>query len=906
MALRLRKASHLLRLKLAFPQEEIMADQLMPSVKPIPADFWEKLQQMYEEEDGNLDTYDFERPRLVDAFGAINEKLKGAFTFCEPVGRGGTGLVIRILDSRLSVDRALKVPRPKKDDPFEPIRSEMRYLNALRHENIIPLYHFDEVTVPGIAKPYPFFVMDYIDGAQDLRKRVERLVADFTESKDLGKVTIWVANTFHRLAGALEFLHHHDTIHFDVKPSNVLIDRNDKVILGDLGLAQRKTDSSEEVSVGFTLYYAHPDLRAEYGHMSSKNRVMGKRRPRDFRFLFDIFAFGKSLLEVLALIDSKFPDAVPYDYTFAYLHLAGCRMLDGRNMDQDETKRVREEQVRAGQPPSAYRETCLQLERLDLSGIKYDTFEEVRRDLEKVLVREPHLDAVPELNEFYVRRIQSSDDVPAPFSKRVKQVVEHPVFARLASVPQLGLLSTIFPTARHTRLDHSLGAFRNSCLYVRSLYNDPYNPLFRQLFSATDLKCGLAASLLHDLGQYPLAHELEEFSPDLKHEIFTPMFLDNPSKDVHGNTIREILENEEWGWGVKLENLKELLAYETDDANLIPQRGLKAMVLSSLVNGPIDVDKLDYLLRDSRMCYLKYGELIDVDRLIRSLTVIISHNGVQSRRFTIGTYEKGQSAAESLAFARYLLYQSLYWHHTARGVRAMLREVIDSVPKGGHKGKTFAQQLGTLLGVDSQPGEVAVRHVLNLLGLWAKRGGQDSEELVSLIKQRNYYKRILTIHSEVASHGEGRESLLDKFRSRHRRAGFQEALQKEIKDTLDNFIAGTAPSSRVSLLAPERTNHVSELLTKGKRIICDCPRPVYGASEMLRFIPEPERLQKNYQARVATGERISEVWEQVYFRLMNIASKGRVFCHPDMRDSLMAALGPEGIRTCVEKVVARF
>ena len=147
---------------------------------------------------------------------------------------------------------------------------------------------------------------------------------------------------------------------------------------------------------------------------------------------------------------------------------------------------------------------------------------------------------------------------------------------------------------------------------------------------------------------------------------------------------------------------------------------------------------------------------------------------------------------------------------------------------------------------------------------------------------------------------------MQKFRDSHRRAGFQKALQKEIKDTFENFIAATAPSNRVSLLAPEMTNSVSLHLTKPKRIICDCPKPVYGASESLRFIPELERLQKNYQARVATGERISEVWEQVYFRLMNIASKGRVYCHPEIRDSLMAALGPEGIKNCVDKVVSRF
>ncbi len=72
---------------------------------------------------------------------------------------------------------------------------------------------------------------------------------------------------------------------------------------------------------------------------------------------------------------------------------------------------------------------------------------------------------------------------------------------------------------------------------------------------------------------------------------------------------------------------------------------------------------------------------------------------------------------------------------------------------------------------------------------------------------------------------------------------------------------------------------------------------------MLRFIPEPQRLQKNFKARLNASERVSEVWQQVHFNLMNIASKGRVFCHPDIRDGVMAALGPDVINDAVDVVM---
>ena len=109
-------------------------------------------------------------------------------------------------------------------------------------------------------------------------------------------------------------------------------------------------------------------------------------------------------------------------------------------------------------------------------------------------------------------------------------------------------------------------------------------------------------------------------------------------------------------------------------------------------------------------------------------------------------------------------------------------------------------------------------------------------------------------------------------------------------------------------MAPEKTDKCVEILSTPKKIICDCPEPVYGASEKdkLRFIPEPQRLQKNYFIRANIGERVSEVWREVYFKLMNIASKGRIFCHPDIRDTLMAVLGPDLIKNSLQSVIREF
>ena len=86
---------------------------------------------------------------------------------------------------------------------------------------------------------------------------------------------------------------------------------------------------------------------------------------------------------------------------------------------------------------------------------------------------------------------------------------------RLAGVPQLGIISLVYPTATHSRLEHVLGTFTNVVRYCDALYHDPLNSLFKQIVSEADIIALLLAALFHDLGQFPLAHDLEEAAPEL-------------------------------------------------------------------------------------------------------------------------------------------------------------------------------------------------------------------------------------------------------------------------------------------------------------------------------------------------------------------------------------------------------
>src|SRR5690606_8046312 len=98
-------------------------------------------------------------------------------------------------------------------------------------------------------------------------------------------------------------------------------------------------------------------------------------------------------------------------------------------------------------------------------------------------------------------------------------------------------------------------------------------------------------------------------------------------------------------------------------------------LIRSILSGPIDIDKLDYLERDSLHAGVPYGRNLDKNRLISSLVLNESGDGL-----AIST--KGKTAAELMVFARYVMFSEVYWHHAVRGATAMFtRAFYESLPK---------------------------------------------------------------------------------------------------------------------------------------------------------------------------------------------------------------------------------
>jgi len=239
----------------------------------IPPTFSQKLEALNAKEDKNNMAFQAEGPLLIAALSKIMEQLGDAYTLEEPIGRGGAGLVNLLNDRSLGIQRALKLPRPRQEEMIDSVHNEIEHLKNLRHDNLTRVYAAGEVAITDFPHPYPYFVMDFIPGASDFDKRVNSLLQAVSHARDLQTVTNWVAAKALVLARAIAFLHREETLHFDIKPANILFDSHDKPLLSDLGFAKKKTASTEKTIVGFTLFYAHPFLRREYLHMSNQNRV---------------------------------------------------------------------------------------------------------------------------------------------------------------------------------------------------------------------------------------------------------------------------------------------------------------------------------------------------------------------------------------------------------------------------------------------------------------------------------------------------------------------------------------------------------------------------------------------------------------------------------------------------------
>jgi len=296
-----------------------------------------------------------------------------------------------------------------------------------------------------------------------------------------------------------------------------------------------------------------------------------------------------------------------------------------------------------------------------------------------------------------------------PFSAPELALMGTPEFLRLERIQQLGFVSRVWPGAKHARYEHSLGVLHLARLAIDHLRSLPGSGWI----SDEDARTIAAAALLHDIGHYPFSHAIEELGPPiLSHETVGRRIIEQTG-------IASILERE---WRVDPSRV----------ASIIDPRGRTLpeadRILRSVLSGPLDVDKLDYLPRDAHGCNVPYGG-VDTSRLIASLQFA---NIEGDTRIVVG--DKGVSPLHSLINARQEMFDNIYWHHTNRACMIMLLRAV---------------QEAMLAGAIS-PEQLTDHDDASLLALLSEDAMPDATRLLtSALRGRHFHKRAVEVSARA-------------------------------------------------------------------------------------------------------------------------------------------------------------
>jgi HD superfamily phosphohydrolase len=236
------------------------------------------------------------------------------------------------------------------------------------------------------------------------------------------------------------------------------------------------------------------------------------------------------------------------------------------------------------------------------------------------------------------------------YSENEKQVIDHEAFQRLRNIRQLALSYYLYPGATHSRFEHSLGVMEMATRALDSIEVKHRNLVVGELSQIRELKeqtwqrarqALRLFALLHDVGHPAFSHAAEDVIPGGNHEDVSLYVVDKILRRKLGALFFP---------GVV--DLLVRLFRKTPDTTF----------LRGFVAGEMDMDRTDYLLRDSLHCGVEYGKF-DFRRLIESLTV---HKNRDTGRLELAIERGGEHTFEALILARYQMNTQVYYHRLRR------------------------------------------------------------------------------------------------------------------------------------------------------------------------------------------------------------------------------------------------
>ncbi len=236
-----------------------------------------------------------------------------------------------------------------------------------------------------------------------------------------------------------------------------------------------------------------------------------------------------------------------------------------------------------------------------------------------------------------------------PITDLEKKLIDTEFFQRLRKIRQLAGAHLVYPSAQHTRFEHSIGAMHLAGLAAESLLNKGY------ITCKEDVESLRIAALLHEIGHGPFSHLFEEVlreknSNKINHEIIG-------KRIIKETIIIDILEK---------------YGYDGDYVCKLSFGESQKMFYDEIIAGSLSVDIMDYLPRDSFFTGAEYGK-VDYHRLISSLEVLSNGH--------LGIDKSAINSLESMLISRYQMFKAVYFHKTVRAGEVMLLHSLISADK---------------------------------------------------------------------------------------------------------------------------------------------------------------------------------------------------------------------------------
>ena len=285
-------------------------------------------------------------------------------------------------------------------------------------------------------------------------------------------------------------------------------------------------------------------------------------------------------------------------------------------------------------------------------------------------------------------------------------IISHPFYQRLRRIHQMALAQFVYPGAVHTRLQHSLGAYHLMCNAI--------NELKRKNIDITkeEEQAAKAAILLHDIGHGPYSHALEHvLLKNISHEEISILLMKKMNDELDG----------------KLQMAIDIFT------NMYHKK-----FLHQLLSGQLDVDRMDYLIRDSFFTGVSEG-VIGYDRIIKMLTVFNNELMIE---------EKGIYSIEKFLVSRRFMYWQVYLHKTVLSAEKMLVNIVKRAKQ--IRAKSSSEALNFFLENDANKEETQHHlaefcslddyDILSAIKLWTSHPDKIISLLCKGIIDRNLYK----------------------------------------------------------------------------------------------------------------------------------------------------------------------